>query len=128
MSETPQEQEQEQAEVDAQATPAAEAKADELGVDTAEVEGTGVEGRVLVGDVEDHAAAAEGDAEATAGDPPQATTQGDIVPEADEHPVDTTPPIGGEKPTSDPHEPMVHERGPENERGQGGGDGTVWNG
>jgi len=40
----------EEAEVDA--TPAAEAKAEELGVDLAEVEGSGADGRVTVGDVE----------------------------------------------------------------------------
>jgi hypothetical protein len=59
----------------------------------------------------------------------QATTQGDLVPGPDEHPVDTTPPTG-DGPQGDAHEPMskADERGEPNTRGQGGGDGTVWNG
>lgn len=40
---------------DSGATDAAQAKADELGVDISEVEGTGQDGRVLVSDVEAHA-------------------------------------------------------------------------
>ncbi len=111
-------------EQEVEATPAAEAKAEELGVPLEEVEGSGVEGRVLVTDVE----------EAAQTDAPQATTQGDIVPDADEHPVDTTPPPSPDAPsppggpTGDAHESMVHEPGEPNERRLGGGDGTVWNG
>lgn len=41
------------------ATPAAEAKAEELGVDLSQVEGTGADGKIVVGDVEAAAASSE---------------------------------------------------------------------
>lgn len=110
-----------------QATPAAEEVAEEKGVDLTQVEGSGAEGRILKSDVEE-AAEEQGDV--------KAKTQGDIVPDADEHPVDTTPPPSPDAPsppggpTGDAHEPMnqMDARGPANARGVGGGDGTVWGG
>ena len=107
------------------ATPAAEAKAEELGVDLDQVEPSGSSGDILVKDVE---AAAEG-----GGDAPQTTTQGDLVPGADEHPVDHTPPPSPDAPQpsggpqGDAHEPMnkMDMRGDANVRGVGGGDDTV---
>jgi pyruvate/2-oxoglutarate dehydrogenase complex dihydrolipoamide acyltransferase (E2) component len=55
--EAPAESDTEEAEGEPKATPAAVAKAEELGVDLDTVEGTGADGRITVGDVE--AAAAE---------------------------------------------------------------------
>lgn len=67
---------------------------------------------------------------------PEGATVGDNQPDEGDHPVDQTPPQTENDPLDKPAEAyddgeterMHKEPGVPNERGQGGGDGTVWNG
>lgn len=67
-----------------EATPAAEAKAEEAGVDLGQVEGSGAEGRVLVKDVE--AAAESGDVDNSADPNAHVQTGTPEDPRADDQP------------------------------------------